>query len=129
MSNAAKSIVVHGVYLLIQGVLLLIIPNLPLKIVGLPETQEIWIRIIGMMSLVLGYYFLKAAFKEQTDFFRSTILTRSFAIVVFVAFVLLGLAPINLLILIATDPIFILWTIFALRSSPSAKLDLAHKSA
>ncbi|MEP6988880.1 MAG: hypothetical protein ABI970_24980, partial [Chloroflexota bacterium] len=78
------------------------------------------IRVVGMMSLVLGYYFIQSARKELTDFFRSTILTRSSAIVFFALFVLLGFAPINLLLLVAVDPIFILWTVFALRSSPTS---------
>ena len=128
MSNAAKSILVHGVYLLGLGVVMLIIPNTPLTIFGLPETHEVWIRVVGMMSLVLGYYFVQSARKELTDFFRSTLLTRSAAIVFFVAFVLAGFAPINLLLLIAVDPIFIIWTALALRSSPDAMTGLAHKS-
>ena len=128
MSNAAKSILVHGVYLLGLGVVMLIIPNTPLTIFGLPETHEVWIRVVGMMSLVLGYYFVQSARKELTDFFRSTLLTRSAAIVFFVAFVLAGFAPINLLLLIAVDPVFIIWTALALRSSPAAMTELAHKS-
>src|SRR5215217_1237416 len=129
MSNAAKSILVHGIYLLGLGVVLVTIPNVPLKIFGLPETNEVWIRVVGMMSLVLGYYFVQAARKELTDFFRSTLLTRSAAIVFFVAFVVLGFAPVNLILLIAVDPIFIIWTAMALRSSEPVKTELIHKSA
>jgi len=128
MSNAAKSIFAHGIYLLGLAVVLLTIPNVPLKIVGLPETNEVWIRVVGMMSLVLGYYFVQSARRDETGFFRSTILPRSSAIVFFIIFVVLGFAPINLLILIAVDPVFILWTVWALRSSPVAKTELAHES-
>ncbi len=129
MSNAAKSILVHGIYLLGLGVVMITIPNVPLKIFGLPETNEVWIRVVGMMSLVLGYYFVQSARKELTDFFRSTLLTRSAAIVFFAIFVVLGFAPINLLLLIAVDPIFIIWTAMALRSSQPANTELIRKSA
>ena len=129
MSNAAKSILVHGIYLLGLGVVMITIPNVPLKIFGLPETNEVWIRVVGMMSLVLGYYFVQSARKELTDFFRSTILTRSAAIVFFIIFVVLGFAPINLILLIAVDPIFIIWTVVALRSSQPVKPELIRKSA
>jgi hypothetical protein len=128
MSNAAKSILVHGIYLLGLGVVLLTIPNVPLKIFGLPETHEVWIRVVGMMSLVLGYYFVQSARKELTDFFRSTLLTRSAAIVFFFLFVALGFAPINLLLLIAVDPVFIIWTALALRSSEALKTGLVRES-
>ena len=129
MSNAAKSIFAHGIYLVGLAVVLLTIPNVPLKIVGLPETNEVWIRVVGMMSLIFGYYYIQSARRDETEFFRSTILPRSSAVVFFIIFVLLGFAPVNLLILIAVDPVFVLWTVFALRSSPAAKTGLAHKSA
>ena len=129
MSNAAKSILVHGIYLLGLGVVLLTIPNVPLTIVGLPETHEVWIRVVGMMSLVLGYYFVQSGRKELTDFFRSTLLTLSAAIVFFILFVLLGFAPINLLLLVAVDPVFIIWTALALRSSEAIKTGLVRESA
>ena len=128
MSNAAKSILAHGIYLLGLAVVLLIIPNVQLKIVGLPETNEVWIRVVGFLSLVLGYYYVQEARRDETEFFRSTILPRVLAIVFFIIFVVLGFAPINLLILIAVDPIFILWTYFALRSSQTTSTKLARES-
>jgi hypothetical protein len=128
MSNAAKSILAHGIYLLGLAVVLLIIPNVPLKIVGLPETNEVWIRVVGFLSLVLGYYYVQEARRDETEFFRSTILPRVLAIVFFIIFVVLGFAPINLLILIAVDPVFILWTYFALRSSQTTNTKLARES-
>ena len=128
MSNAAKSILAHGIYLLGLAVVLLTIPNVPLKIVGLPETNEVWIRVVGFLSLVLGYYYVQEARRDETEFFRSTILPRVLAIVFFIIFVVLGFAPVNLLILIAVDPIFILWTYFALRSSQTTNTKLARES-
>jgi hypothetical protein len=129
MSNAAKSILVHGIYLLGLGVVMVTIPNVPLKIVGLAETNEVWVRVVGMMSLALGYYFVQAARKELTDFFRSTLLTRSLAMVFFILFVAMRFAPINLLLLIAVDPVFIIWTALALRSSEAVKTGLVRESA
>ena len=128
MSNTAKSILAHGIYLLGLAVVLLTIPNVPLKIVGLPETNEVWIRVVGFLSLVLGYYYVQEARRDETEFFRSTILPRVLAIVFFIIFVVLGFAPINLLILIAVDPIFILWTYFALRSSQTTNTKLARET-
>jgi hypothetical protein len=128
MSNAAKSILAHGIYLLGLAVVLLTIPNVPLKIVGLPETNEVWIRVVGFLSLVLGYYYVQEARRDETEFFRSTILPRVLAIVFFVIFVVVGLAPINILILIVVDPVFILWTYFALRSSQTTNTQLARES-
>ena len=51
MSNTARSIYVYGVYLVILGLTLLVIPNVPLPLFGLPTTNEVWIRIVGIVDL------------------------------------------------------------------------------
>ena len=117
MSNAAKSILVFGIYLLILSVILLVIPNVPLSIMGLPTTNEIWIRIVGVQLVALGTYFVQAARHEMTEFFRWTIPARFLFLIFCIIFIAVGLAPINLLLLAAADPIFIIWTYLALRSS------------
>lgn len=126
MSNAAKSILVYGIYLLILCVVLIVIPNLPLGIFGLPATNEVWIRIVGVQLLALGSYFVRAARADMTDFFRWTIPARMGLVVFSVIFVAVGLAPINLLLLAAPDLIFVPWTILALRSTKSASPVLAR---
>lgn len=126
MSNAARSVLVFGIYLLILSVILLVIPNVPLAILGIPTTNEIWIRIVGVQLIALGTYFVQAARHEMTDFFRWTVPARCFFIVFCIIFVALGLAPINLLLLAAADPIFIAWTYLALRSSNAPSPVPAH---
>lgn len=44
MSPAARSILVYSVYLFGLGAALLLVPNIPLPIFGLPEAHEVWIR-------------------------------------------------------------------------------------
>jgi len=117
MSNAAKSIFVYGIYLLILSVILLLIPNVPLRIIGIPATNEVWIRIVGAMAFAFGTYFVRAARSEMTEFFRWTIPNRLLLVVFFSIFVAAGLAPISLLLLAAPDLPFVLWTVLALRSS------------
>jgi hypothetical protein len=48
VSAAALSIIVCAIYLLGQGVSLLVAPNVILPILGLPESTDIWVRIVGM---------------------------------------------------------------------------------
>jgi hypothetical protein len=122
MSNAAKSILVYGIYLLILSVVLILIPNVPLTIFGIPTTNEVWIRVVGVMAASFGTYFVRAARNEMTEFFRWTIATRLTLVVFFAIFVVVGLAPINLLLLGVPDLPFVLWTVLALRSSEAARL-------
>lgn len=116
MSNAARSIFVYGIFLLILSVALLLIPNVPLAIFGIPTTNEVWIRVVGAMLVSFGTYFVRAALSENTDFFRWTISTRLGLVVFFSIFIIVRLAPINLLLLAVPDLPFVLWTILALRS-------------
>lgn len=61
MNSAARSILVYSVYLLGQGVVLLAVPNVALRIFGLPETSEVWVRIVGMTVLFFSIYYAVAA--------------------------------------------------------------------
>jgi len=61
MSRAAKSLLVFGVYLTGLGMLLLIFPNVLLRIFGVPATNEIWIRVNGMFVICFAYYYIQTA--------------------------------------------------------------------
>ncbi len=47
MDQAVHSIYAYVIYLIGLAGTLLLMPNLPLSIIGLPETHEVWIRIAG----------------------------------------------------------------------------------
>ncbi len=78
MSRAAKSVFFFGIYVLSLGVVLIIAPNVLLKLFGVPETSEVWIRVVGVVVLIIGYYYVRIATNEEgmTKFFRWTIYTR-----------------------------------------------------
>ena len=69
MSNSAKSIFVFGIYSLILGITFLIIPNILLSLFGFQTTNEVWIRVIGMLLFLLAFYYIQAARKNFTAFF------------------------------------------------------------
>lgn len=79
MSRAAKSVFFFGIYVISLGVFLVVAPNVLLKLFGVPETSEVWIRVVGVVVLLIGYYYVRAATNEEgmTKFFRWTIYTRS----------------------------------------------------
>lgn len=114
MSNAAKTVFYFGIYLLILGLTLLLTPNMLLNISGIPETNEVWIRVVGMLSLVLAFYYTQAARAGLTSFFRWTVLVRSSVILFFGAFVLMKWAPPVLILFGAIDLLGALWTRWAL---------------
>jgi uncharacterized membrane protein len=116
MSKSARSVFVFGLYLAVLGIVLLVAPNFLLGMFGLPSTTEVWIRIVGMLVLFLGFYYTQAARKEMTDFFRWTVYLRSTVIIFFVVFVLLGFASPPLIMFGVVDLLGAIWTGLALRS-------------
>lgn len=116
MSKGARSVFVFGVYLAVLGLVLLLVPNLLLALFFFPTTTEVWVRVVGMLVLFLGFYYTQAARKELTDFIRWTMYPRSTVILFFSLFVLLGFARPALILFGVVDLLGVLWTGLALRA-------------
>jgi hypothetical protein len=115
VSRAATSILVFGVYVMVMGVLLLTIPNVLLGVVEYPTTGEVWIRVLGVVTLSLGYYYVVAGRNELTSFFRASLFTRPSLILFFAIFVALGMAKPVLVAFGLIDLLAAVWTGLALR--------------
>ena len=116
MSNPAKSIFVFGIYLAFLGIILVVFPNPLISLFGLPETNEVWIRVVGMLVLFLAFYYTQAARSEMTDFFHWTVYVRSSVVVFFIVFVLLDFVKPALILFGVIDLLCAAWTGITLRS-------------
>jgi hypothetical protein len=110
MSQSAVSMLVFGLYMLVQGALLLIVPNVLLSVLQLPPTNEIWIRATGYALMALGFYYTQAARHNIRAFFYWTIPVRITQFFVFLSFVLLGLVGPILLLTAGLELLAGLWT-------------------
>ena len=116
MSRSAVSILVFGIYLLVVGPVLILAPNFLLSLFAIPETSEVWVRVLGAVAAVLGYYYVQAARHDQTAFFRATIPGRLAVFVCFSAFVVLKMTAPTFVIFGVIDALGALWTGLALRA-------------
>ncbi len=116
MSKAATSVFVFGIYLIVIGLGFLVMPNMPLGLFGFPPTSEPWIRVVGVLLLILAYYYIQTARNEITGFFRFTVHGRSAVIVVFGALVILRLAQPMLIMFGVVDLLAAIWTANALKT-------------
>ena len=66
MSSATRSMAVWTAYVLLLGAVLLVIPNVLLSIFQIEETDEAWIRIVGLLLLGYGVYYWTAVQAEFT---------------------------------------------------------------
>ncbi len=115
MTPAARSVYVFGFYLLFVGTILTIFPNTLLSIVGIPETTEVWIHILGVVAFVLGLYYVFMAPTDHFLFFVLSVYARITVFIWFVIFIIIELAPIELLPFGLIDLAGAIWTYTALR--------------
>ena len=120
MSRAAMSMFVFGIYLFALGAILLIAPNVLLGIFGLEPATDVFVRIVGMLVVFLGYYYVSAARGEVVPFMRWSVRARPLVIVFFIAFVALGWSKPQLILFGAVDLAAAIWTHLALRASGAA---------
>jgi len=120
MSAAARSILVYSIYVLGLGATLLLITNVPLSIVGLPTTTEVWIHVAGMTVIFLGIIYFLAARNESHTTFVASVPIRFSVPVFFAVFAATGLTVWNILLLTPLDLVFATWTWYALRQGSMA---------
>lgn len=116
MSKSAFSLFVFSIYMFALGALLVVAPNVLLSFFGIPETREVWIRIVGMLALIFGYLDFMASRYELLTFIRWTVFGRLSVPVFFVIFVALGFAPPILMLFGAIDAAAAIWTAVCIHS-------------
>ena len=115
MSGAARSVFVFGLYLVVLGVALMVVPNLVLLPFGFAPTGEVWLRVAGSETAIIGFFFLVAARHGTESFFTATLFARPFLFLSLCGYVLFGLAPPQLILFGIIDLAGALWTFLALR--------------
>lgn len=113
MSQAAKSAMVWAAYTFVAGVALTGFPRALLQLCRLPSDDP-WIRIVGALTLCISYLYLRAALEENRAYMQWSVHTRAGLATLFLALVLLGLAPGILLIFGAIDLVGAGWMQLAL---------------
>lgn len=129
MSKSAFSLRVFSIYMFALGSVLVAAPNLMLSFFGIPETHEVWIRVVGVLVLNLGYLVFMASRSELLAFFQWSVAARLAVPVFFVTFVALGYAPPILVLFGVIDAAAALWTAACLRADGLAQPAVQADSA
>ena len=64
MSKSALSLFGFSIYLYLLGFVLVVIPDTLLRIFEFPTADGLWIRVVGMLVIILGFYYSHAARAE-----------------------------------------------------------------
>ncbi len=117
MTSASKSLYYFGLYLLILGITLTVFPNVLLSLFQIAETNEVWIHVLGTVVFGIGLYYVLMAPSNNTLFLTISIYVRASILLWFIAFVLIGWAPVQLILFGLADAAGALWTYVALKSN------------
>lgn len=117
MVKSAKSVFIFGIYLALLGLGLILAPNPLLTLFGFAPATDVWIRVVGVLVLVLGYHSILAARTGTMTFFRRSVVARYAVFLFFIVFVVLGLAQPVLLLFGVIDFAGATWTAVALRGN------------
>jgi len=119
MSRVAKSMIVWAMYMFVAGAALMAIPNKLLRLfgisLGIPPTDEPWIRIVGVLTLCLGYCYLQAGLKRVDIYARWSVHTRIGLNLFLAVLAISGLAPWGMILFGLVDLGGAAWTWWALR--------------
>lgn len=127
MSHVARSVYAASVYVIGLGIGLILIPDVVLGLFGMPPTQEVWIRMLGMMSVFVGLFQLQGARAELRSFFHLSVILRLSVLGFVLAFIITGLAA-PIFILVATvDVLGAGWTWFELQREKTNSLTLLSR--
>ena len=117
MTPAGKSVYYFGFYLLGLGLVLTAVPNLLLSTFQLPETNEVWIRVVGVIVFNIGLYYVFMAPQNNTTFLMLSVFTRLAILLWFIVFAVIGWAPYTLVLFGLVDAAGAVWTYTSLKKT------------
>jgi hypothetical protein len=111
----SKTVLYFGFYLYATGLILLVAPNFLLATFQMPTTEEVWIRVVGVLVTAIAFYYQQIGSRNIEAMIPLTVVARIFVFLSFVAFVFLKYAPAMLLVFGVVDLLGALWTFMALK--------------
>ncbi len=104
------SLTVQAIYVLITALQLIFVPNMLLGMFGFEPTSEIWIKVLGIVLLVLVIYYYAIIQSGDKTLLKFTIYGRLAVVIGFCLLVLAGLAPVQLIMFAGIDLATAIWT-------------------
>jgi hypothetical protein len=121
LSKTSISIIVYSIYLGTGGLGMALIPNTMLGLLGVPPTQEVWIRLFGFLALVLAVKGINGALLGLIPVMQLDVYTRTCFSVFLTVLIVIGLAPRILFLFAGIDFVAAVWTeVTILTAKPAA---------
>ncbi len=120
MKNVSNSMYAQIAYMVLAGTGFLFMPNVILQVLGMQPVDDVWIRIIGLLALVLASYYWVMTKNSILPFFKVSVWGRYGFCAGLVALVLFNLGEKPLILFAALETGLAVWTHLALRKTNPA---------
>lgn len=118
MNDPILSLRAWSYYVLGLGLALFSIPNVIFDIFGIATTDEVWIRVAGLVVVALGIMYAAGARAGHVGAVRASVNARAVAVIGLVGLWITG-GPWQLILFAAVDLLGTAWSWSALRSASS----------
>lgn len=118
MSPAMRSMQIWTIYALVIGASLILIPNLILGIFGIPETEEVWVRVVGVVVVAIGILYWSFVRRGDNAALSATVYER-WLVAALLTVLAFTTGPWQLVLFGVVDFGGGTWTFLALRSGDS----------
>ncbi len=116
MTSAGRSVFVFGIYVLAMGLAVTFAPAAILALLRFPPAADEWIRMVGLLALVIGVYDMVSGRSNAMANIRASVPIRVGFAIGCCLLVVLRMMPISLLPIAVIDAAGAVWTAVALRS-------------
>jgi hypothetical protein len=119
--TAAKTVQYFSYYLFALAAILVFIPNIMLSVFQIPETNEVWIRVVGVLVVCIAVYYYSMSAMNSIPFLRLTVWVRLWVFAAFLGLWVAGIGPVQLILFGAVDALAAFWTLKYLRHQITVK--------
>ncbi len=117
MTKSAKSLYYFGLYVLLTGLIICIIPDKFVSLLKLPEISIAWARIIGLLVIIIGSYDILNGRNNNIPLIKASIYLRLFFFLGILALFITGQMPIEILPLGIIDLLGAIWTALSIKGA------------
>ena len=127
MKSSGRSLFYFGLYKVIASSFFILSPTLITKFFQFPELPHIWLRVIGIFTMVIGIYYIISGINNNQLIIKISAVTRLILATVGLSLIYYGQLPKSVLLVAAFDIAGFTWTAKTLIKEHYTSIQ--HKSA
>lgn len=118
-NKTALTIFIFGIAEFSGGLAMALMPQMHADLLNLADGSAALLRVIGVMAMAFGYYYIRFGLVEDQNFARFSVQVRFGLTAFWLVAVALGALPMGFIAVAVYDTLGAAWTALALRREPA----------